>query len=322
MTVRIVVLDGYTMNPGDNPWDGVAALGEVEVYERSAVDEIVERAQGARIVVTNKAPLTAGVIARLPDLEFITVTATGYNVVDVAAAASRGIPVSNVPEYGTEAVAQFTMSLLLELVSRVGEHDRAVHEGAWSGAPDFCFWRTPPIELAGLTMGIVGLGAIGRRVATLAHAFGMSVVAAGRTGGTRRAPDIQPFAWLELDEVFERSDVVSLHCPLTEENAGFVDRQRLSRMKPSAFFLNTARGPLVDESALADALAGNVIAGAALDVASTEPIAPDNPILTAPRCIVTPHMAWGALAARRRLMQTTIDNIRAFLAGQPQNVVR
>ncbi len=320
--MRIVVLDGHTMNPGDNPWDELAALGDLEVYERSAPDEIIERARGACIVVTNKAPLDAHVLEALPDLRFIAVTATGFNVVDVDAAAARGIPVSNVPVYGTESVAQFTLALLLELVSRVGEHDRAVHEGAWAAAPDFCFWRAPLVELAGRTFGIVGLGAIGRRVGALAHALGMTVLATGRPGSAPGQPDGLPVGWCTTDELFVRSDVVSLHCPLTPENAGLVDRERLARMKPGALLLNTARGALVDEAALADALAHGVIAGAAVDVASTEPISADNPLLRAPNCIITPHIAWATLAARRRLMQTTVENVRAFLAGAPIHVVR
>lgn len=322
MTTRIVVLDGYTMNPGDNPWDAVAQLGDLEVYDRSAPDEIVPRARGAQIVITNKTPISAETIDALPDLRFIAVTATGYNVVDVAAASGRGIPVSNVPEYGTDSVAQFTMALLLELASRVGEHDQAVHDGAWAASPDFCFWRTSPVELAGLTMGLVGFGAIGRRVGELANAFGMSILAAGRPGGSRPAPSYERFSWCQVDDVFARADVVSLHCPLTEENAGLVNSERLARMKPSAFLINTARGALVDEQALADALQRGVIAAAAVDVASSEPIAAENPLLAAPRCIVTPHMAWATLAARRRLMVTTVDNLRAFLDGRPANVVR
>jgi len=320
--VRIVVLDGYTMNPGDNPWDELGSLGELVVYDRTEPERIVERAAGAEIVVTNKAPLSAETIDALTELRFITVSATGFNVVDVDAAASRGIPVSHVPAYGTDSVAQFTIALLLELASRVGEHDRAVHEGAWSAAPDFCFWRTSPVELAGLTIGIVGFGAIGRRVGELAHALGMSVLASGRRGGTREAPGYVPFAWCEVDELFARADVVSLHCPLTDDNEGLVDRARLARMKPSAFLLNTARGALVDEPALAVALQTDVIAGAAVDVASNEPISPENPLLSAPRCIVTPHMAWATLAARRRLMTTTFENVHAFLAGKPIHLVR
>lgn len=320
--MRIVVLDGHTMNPGDNPWDELAKLGRLDVYDRSSPSEIRERARGAEVLVTNKAPLDAATISALPELRFIAVTATGYNVVDTAAAADRGIPVSNVPEYGTDSVAQFTMALVLELASRVGEHDRAVRAGEWTASPDFCFWHTSPVELAGLTMGVVGFGAIGRRVAALAHAFGMSVLASGRPGGTRTSPDFEPFAWCEVDELFARADVVSLHCPLTPENAGLVDAERLGRMKPTAFFVNTARGGLVDEAALADALNRGVIAGAGVDVASTEPIAAANPLLSARGCLVTPHMAWGTLAARRRLMETTVRNVEAFRAGRPINVVR
>ncbi len=319
---RIVVLDGFTMNPGDNPWDGLARLGELDVFERSSPEEIALRARGAEILVTNKARVSAETIAAVPELRFIAVTATGYNVVDLAAATARGIPVSNVPAYGTDSVAQFAIALLLELASRVAEHDRAVHEGAWSQAPDFCFWRTSPVELAGLTFGVVGFGAIGRRAASLAHAFGMPVLAAGRPGGAREIPDYTPFSWCDVDELFARADVVSLHCPLTAENEGFVDRERLASMKQSAFLINTARGPLVNEGALAEALERGVIAGAASDVASAEPISADNPLLTAPRCIVTPHMAWATLAARRRLMATTVENVRAFLDGTPIHEVR
>ncbi len=319
--MRIVVVDGHTMNPGDNPWDELATLGELSVYDRSSPAELLERAGDADVLVTNKAPIDQAAIERLPKLRFIAVTATGYNVVDVEAASKRGIPVSNVPEYGTDSVAQFTMALVLELASRVGEHDRAVRAGEWTAAPDFCFWRTSPLELAGLTMGIVGFGAIGRRVGNLAHAFGMGVLAAGRPGGTRQSPDFEPFGWCEVDELFARADVVSLHCPLTPENDLLVNRERLARMKPGAFFINTARGGLVDEAALADALAGGQIAGAAVDVASSEPIAAKNPLRTAPACIVTPHMAWGTLAAHRRLMATTAENIRAFAQGKPINLV-
>ncbi|MDG2303485.1 MAG: D-2-hydroxyacid dehydrogenase [Candidatus Binatia bacterium] len=319
---RIVVLDGYTLNPGDNPWDDLARVGDLEVHDRSTLGEIEERARGADIVVTNKAPLSAEMIGVLAELRFIAVTATGFNVVDVGAAAARRIPVSNVPSYGTESVAQFTLALVLELASRVGEHDRAVQEGAWNASPDFCFWSTSPVELSGLTMGVVGFGAIGRRVGGLAHAFGMPVLASGRPGGGREEPGYEPFEWCDVDELFSRADVVSLHCPLTADNAGLVSRGRLARMKPGAFLINTARGPLVDEHALADALERGVLRGAAVDVASSEPIASDNPLLSAPRCIVTPHIAWATLAARRRLMKTTVDNVRAFLAGAPVNVVR
>lgn len=320
--MRIVVLDGYTLNPGDNPWAELAELGDLEIHDRSAPEQVVPRAREAEIVVTNKAVLSAEAIGALPKLAFIAVTATGYNVVDVGAAAERGIPVSNVPEYGTDSVAQFTIALLLELASRVAEHHQLVREGAWVESPDFCFWRTAPIELAGRAFGVVGFGAIGRRTAALAHAFGMKVLAAGRPGGRRPETGDVPVEWCALEELFERADVVSLHCPLTADNEGFVDAKLLARMKPSAFLLNTARGPLVNERALAEALAAETLAGAAVDVVSREPMEAGHPLLEAPRCLVTPHMAWATLAARQRLMRTTVENVRAFLAGRPIHVVR
>jgi glycerate dehydrogenase len=316
---RIVVLDGHTLNPGDNPWDALAGLGELTVYARTPSDQVVARAAGAPIVLTNKTPLMADTMAQLPELRFIGVLATGYNVVDVAAARRQGIVVSNVPEYGTDSVAQHTFALLLELCHRAGEHDAAVRAGEWLRAEDFCFWRTPPLELAGLTMGIVGFGRIGRRVGELAHAFGMRVLAAG---GTRRpAVSYEPFAWAEIAELFATADVVSLHCPLTADNERFVNAGLLARMKSTAFLINTARGLLVDEAALADALAAGRPAAAAVDVVSAEPMRPENPLLRAPRCLITPHIAWASLAARRRLMAATVENVRAFLAGRPVNVV-
>lgn len=317
--MKIVVLDGYTLNPGDNPWDALAALGDLTVYDRSAPSEVVERARGAEIVLTNKTVLDAATIAALPDVRFIAVLATGYNVVDVAAARARGIQVANVPEYGTDSVAQHVFALLLELASAVGAHDAAVHAGQWVRSPDFCFWRGSLVELAGLTMGIVGYGRIGQRVGELARAFGMRVVASGRPGkGASGGGDVER---LPIDELFAASDVVTLHCPLTADNARFVDAKLLRRMKPNAFLINTARGALIDEPALAQALRDGVLAGAGLDVLSSEPPHADNPLLTAPRCIVTPHVAWATLAARRRLMATAVENVRAWLAGAPINLV-
>ncbi|HXQ24655.1 MAG TPA: D-2-hydroxyacid dehydrogenase [Candidatus Acidoferrales bacterium] len=306
--MRIVVLDGYTLNPGDNPWDEVARLGELTVYERTPTEHIVPRARDADVILTNKTPLTAATLAQLPALRFISVLATGYNIVDTEAARRRGIPVSNVPEYGTDSVAQHVFALLLELCHHVGLHDSAVKSGEWTRSPDFCFWKSPPLELAGLTMGIIGFGRIGRRVGALAQALGMRVVTAGR-------------GMADFWKVFSAADVVSLHCPLTSENAGFVNRELLQRMKPSAFFVNTARGGLVDERALAEALNAGVLAGAAVDVVAVEPMRADNPLLTARNCVITPHIAWASLAARRRLMATTVQNVAAFLAGQPINVV-
>lgn len=315
----IVVLDGYTLNPGDNPWDALAELGALTVYDRTAPELIVPRARDAAVVLTNKTPLMADTLAQLPRLRFISVLATGYNVVDVAAARAQGIAVANVPEYGTDSVAQHVFALVLELAHRVGAHDAAVHAGAWTAAPDFCFWQSPPIELAGLTMGIVGFGRIGRRVGELAHALGMQVIAASRS--RREPPAYRPFRWGNIPAVFAGADIVSLHCPLTEETTAFVNRDLLRRMKPSAWLINTARGGLVDEAALADALNAGRLAGAAVDVVSEEPIGATNPLLGARNCLITPHMAWGSLAARRRLMAATVENVRAFLAGRPINVV-
>ena len=317
--MKIVVLDGYTLNPGDNPWNDLARLGDLQVHDRTDDADVLARAAGAQIVLTNKTPLSRDTLERLPELRFIGVLATGYDVVDVEAARQRGIPVANVPEYGTDSVAQHTFALLLELCHRVGRHDSAVKAGRWATSKDFCFWDAPPIELAGLTIGIIGFGRIGQRVGMLAHAFGMSVTAA--VGTRRSTPPYQPFTWLETNELFSAADVVTLHCPLTPDNERFVGRDLLARMKPSAFLLNTARGPLVDEQALADALNENRLAGAAVDVVSSEPIHPDNPLLTARNCLITPHMAWGSLAARKRLMAATVSNVEAFLRGRATNVV-
>ncbi len=316
--MKVVVLDGYTLNPGDNPWEALARLGELVVHDRTEPSRIVERARGATVVLTNKTPLDAATLAQLPELRFIGVLATGYNIVDVEAARQRGVVVSNVPEYGTDSVAQHVFALLLELCHHVGAHDAAVHAGEWSASKDFCFWKSPPVELAGKTMGIVGLGRIGRRVAELARAFGMEVVAAGRGPAAESTPSVPR---LPVVELFTAADVVSLHCPLTPANTGFVDRQLLARMKPSAFLINTARGGLVEEAALAEALRGGRLGGAAVDVVSAEPMRVDNPLLEAPNCIITPHIAWASLAARRRLMATAVANVEAFLAGEPVNVV-
>jgi len=318
--MNIVVLDGYTLNPGDNPWDALEQLGKLTVYDRTPADKVVERARAADVLLTNKTPLSASVLRQLPDLRFIAVLATGYNIVDATAARARNVPVANVPEYGTDSVAQHVFALLLELCHQVGRHNTAVQAGAWSKAADFCFWQTPPVELAGLKMGVVGFGRIGRRVGELAHAFGMTVIAAGGSG--RFVPPYTPFAWLDsVRELFAQADVVSLHCPLTADNREFVDAALLGRMKASSFLINTARGALVSERALADALNGGTLAGAAVDVVSVEPMRPNNPLLGARNCIITPHMAWGSLAARRRLMATTVRNVQAFLAGHPINVV-
>lgn len=317
--MKIVVLDGFTLNPGDNPWTGVEAQGEFTVYDRTSADQILERSAGADILLTNKTPLSAETIAQLPDLKFISVLATGFNVVDVAAARERNIPVSNVPIYGTDSVAQFVFALLLELSHNVALHSSLVKEGAWTAQPDFCFWRTPLIELKGKTMGIVGFGRIGRRTAEVAAAFGMKVIAHDLYQG--QTPDHDGFEWVEIEDLFKRSDVVSLHCPLTPENTGFVNAALLKTMKPTSFLINTSRGPLVAEADLADVLNAGTLAGAAVDVVSSEPIQPDNPLLTAKNCLITPHIAWATLEARSRLMQTTVENVAGFIAGHPVNVV-
>jgi len=317
--MRMVVLDGHTLNPGDNPWEAVAALGELTVHDRTAPGQVVPRAAGAGIILTNKTPISAETLSALPELKFISILATGYNIVDVAAAADRGVVVSNVPVYATDAVAQFTFALLLEFCHRAGDHASAVAGGRWAACEDFCFWLAPQVELAGKRMGIVGFGRIGRRVGQLAHAFGMEVLAADVSRA--EPPPYGPFAWADVAELFAAADVVSLHCPQTPRTAGMVNAELLARMKPSAFLINTSRGGLVVEADLAEALNAGRIAAAAVDVVSAEPIAPDNPLLTAKNCIVTPHIAWASLEARRRMMAVTAENVAAFLAGRPINVV-
>ncbi len=317
--MRIVVLDGHTLNPGDNPWTAVERLGELTVYDRTAPADIVRRSAEADVVLTNKTPLSAETLGQLPALRFISVLATGYNIVDVAAARRRGIPVSNVPVYGTDSVAQFVFALLLELCHHVAQHAEQVHRGEWARRKDFSFWTTPLTELAGRTMGIVGFGRIGRRVGELAHAFGMSVSAHDPFPG--EAPAYEPFDWKSIEDVFAEADVVSLHCPQTAENRGIVDARMLALMKPDAVLINTARGGLVNEADLAAALNEGCIAGAGLDVVSEEPVRPDNPLLGARNCLITPHIAWATLAARRRLMQATAEDVAAFASGSPINVV-
>mgnify|MGYP001334094294 CR=1 FL=1 len=315
---QIVVLDGYTLNPGDLSWTALEALGALALYDVTPPELTVSRARSAEIVLTNKTVLTRTVLAQLPRCRYVGVLATGYNVVDLPAATERGIVVTNVPAYGTHSVAQATVALLLELTNHVGHHAQTVREGRWSRNRDFCYWDRPLIELAGLTMGLIGLGRIGQAVAEIAHAFGMSVLAYDPLP----APAAPP--WLrrvELDEVFRQSDVVSLHCPLTAANTGLVNAARLALMKPTAFLLNTARGPLVNEADLAAALNAGRIAGAGLDVLAVEPPAPDNPLLQARHCVITPHIAWATRQARLRLLATAVANVRAFLAGTPENVV-
>jgi glycerate dehydrogenase len=317
--MKIVVLDGRPLAAEREAWAELDRLGDVEVYEDSSPEEIRSRARGAAVLIANKAPVRADLIDGLPDLRFIAITATGFDCVDVAAARRRGIPVSNVPEYGTDSVAQFVFALLLELCHHVAVHDAAVRAGEWSSQPDFCLRKTALIELAGRTMGIAGFGRIGRRVGELARAFGMTVLAYDPLRGPSSAEC--PVTWCELDDLFARADVISLHCPLTPQTAGLVNRERLRRVKPNALLINTARGGLIVEQDLAEALNAGRLAGAAVDVVSSEPIRPDNPLLTASRCLITPHIAWATQEARRRLLQATVANVVAFLDGRPTNVV-
>ena len=319
--MNIVVLDGFTLNPGDLDWSPLERLGNVQVYDRTGDDErsIAQRASGAEIVLTNKTPLTAAVIEQLSGLKYIGVLATGYNVIDVDAAASRGIPVTNIPTYGTDSVAQMVFAHLLNLCHHVVEHSQDVRGGGWARSPDFSYWLRPQIELAGKTMGIVGFGRIGRRVGGVAHAFGMRVIAHDVYHGNE--PDWPDFAWREIDELLAEADVVSLHCPLTPENTGLIDSEKLGLMKRNAFLLNMSRGPLVVDADLAEALRAGVIAGAGIDVLEQEPPAADNPLYAAPNVTITPHIAWATREARSRLLATAAENIRAFFDGRPVNVV-
>lgn len=317
--MKITVLDGYTLNPGDNPWTELEALGEVTVYDRTSPTQIVERAAEADILLTNKTPLGAETLRHLPHLKFISVLATGYNIVDVEAAREHGVPVSNVPEYGTDSVAQHVLAAILHFARHCALHGQLVREGRWERSTDFCFWETSQVELVGKRLGIIGFGRIGRRVGELAQALGMEVLAYDVQQST--PPDYEPFAWRSVEEVFSEADFVTLHCPQTAENAGMVNRDLLQRMQPHAIFINTARGGLVNEQDLAEALNQGKLAGAALDVLSSEPPPAENPLLQAQNCLVTPHIAWATLEARRRLMAITVNNVRAFLQGTPQNVV-
>ena len=317
--MKIVVLDGHALSPGDLSWEGLRAIGELQIFDRTAEDQIVARAHDAEIVLTNKTELSAQTLRQLKKTRYIGVLATGYDVVDVQAARELGISVTNIPTYGTASVAQFTFALLLELCHHVGLHSEATRVGEWSRSPDFSFWKAPLTELAGRTIGIVGMGQIGRRVAELAVAFEMQVVGADEV--KRPVPAWPGFRWYEVDELLANSDVVSLHCPLLPQTRGIINSKSLARMKPTAFLINTSRGPLVVEQDLADALNSGRLAGAAVDVLSSEPPSADNPLLPAKNCIVTPHIAWATKEARTRLLETAIANLRAFLDGHPINVV-
>ncbi len=319
--MKLVVLDGYTENPGDLRWDALEAFGELTVYDRTAYAEsplIAERLADCEIAITNKTPISRATIEACPSLRLIAVLATGYNVVDTVCARERGIPVVNVPSYGTASVSQFSIALLLEICHHIGHHDATVHAGRWQQSPDWCYWDYPLIELEGKTMGIVGFGRIGQAEGRIAAALGMRVLAydvhptdAGRSIGT----------YVTLDELLAQADVVSLHCNLTPENTGFLNAEAIAKMKDGASLLNNARGQLLNEQDVADALNSGKLAAAGLDVVSTEPVRADNPLLTAKNCILTPHISWAPLESRQRIMDTTAENIRAWLNGAPIHVV-
>ena len=318
--MKIVILDGYTENPGDLSWEALARFGELCVYDRSPDDdaEIARRIGDAEIVLTNKCPIRRAVMDACPQLRYISVLATGYNIVDVACAREKGIPVSNVPTYGTAAVGQFAIALLLEICHHVAHHSEAVHEGRWASNPDWCFWDYPLIELAGKTMGIIGFGRIGQTTGRIAKAMGMTILATG----SRESEAGRAIAdYVTLDELLERSDVVVLHCPLFPSTQGIINRETIAKMKDGVILINNSRGPLVVEQDLADALNSGKIYAAGLDVVSTEPIRDDNPLLTARNCFITPHISWAPKESRERIMSITAENLRAFLEGAPVNLV-
>lgn len=317
--MKIIILDGYTLNPGDLSWQGLEDLGELTVYDRTPEDKILHRSRDADILLTNKTPLTADTISGLPQLKYIGVLAMGYNVVDTEAARQRNIPVTNAAGYGTFSVAQLSFALILELCHRVQQHSDSVMQGQWASSPDFCYWNAPLVELQGKTLGIIGYGSIGQRVAAIGSAFGMKIMVSDRSASATSRQEGLHLA--EVDELLSQADIVSIHCPLTEETRGMINRRSLQRMKPTAFLINTARGPIVVEDDLADALRNGVIAAAGLDVLNTEPPAADNPLYKLPNCLITPHIAWATLEARQRLMEIVVENLKGFLEGKEVNVV-
>lgn len=316
--MKIVILDGYTENPGDLSWEGFKNLGEVEVYDRTPADEIAGRIADAEIVIINKTPITRETLAMCPNIRYIGVLATGFNVVDTEACTEAGIIVSNIPAYGTEAVGQFAIALLLEICHHVGHHSKAVHEGRWSSCPDWCFWDYPLIELSGKTMGIIGFGRIGRTTGRIAKALGMKIVACDEypTGDGKELGE-----YVGLEELLEQSDVIALHCPLTPENTGLICKEAIHKMKDGVIIINNSRGPLINEEDLAAALNSGKVGAAGLDVVGSEPIRDDNPLLKAKNCFITPHISWAPKESRQRLMDLAVDNLSAFLSGKPINVV-
>lgn len=316
--MKIVVLDGHALNPGDLSWDFLAQFGTYTVYDRTTEDQIVSRIGDAEIVLLNKTPISAATLDACPSIKMICVLATGYNVVDCSAAKARGIPVCNVPDYGTAAVAQFTFALLLELCHQVGHHGQTVRDGKWCDCADFCYWDTPQMELAGKTIGIIGFGRIGRAVGNIAKAFGMHVIAYNRS----QCDEGKAIGnYVNLDELLATADIISLHCPLSAENTGIINEDSIAKMKDGVILLNTARGPLVDEAAITAALESGKVRGFACDVISSEPMKENNPLKSAPNCIVTPHMAWAPVESRQRIASCTERSIRAFLEGSPINTV-
>lgn len=317
--MKIVILDGYTENPGDLSWEGFEKLGELTVYDRTPSDKIVERIGDAEVVYTNKTPITKETLDACSNVKFIGVLATGYNVVDVNAAKEKGIPVSNIPTYGTDAVAQYAIALLLELCHHVGEHSDCVKKGDWTNNVDWCFWNYPLVELVGKTMGIIGFGRIGQKTAKIAQALGMKVLAYDAYKNSDLESETCKYA--DLDELLANADVISLHCPLFPETEGIVNKNTIAKMKDGVMIINTSRGPLIVEEDLRDALNSGKVAGAAVDVVSTEPIKMNNPLLEAKNTIITPHIAWAPKESRQRLMDIAVDNLKAFVEGTPINVV-
>lgn len=318
--MKIVVLDGYTLNPGDISWDGFNDLGELTLYDRTPEEEIIERVGKAEIVLTNKTPLSSETLKHLPHLKYIGVLATGYNIVDIESTNNQGIVVTNTPAYGTASVSQMAFALLLELCHHVQRHSDSVMAGKWSASSDWCFWDYPLVELQDKTIGIFGFGNIGHKTADIATAFGMNIMAHNRNESDQSHR--KNFRWARLSEIFREADVITLHCPLTPETKGIINRSNLALMKSTSFLINTARGPLIVEEDLAEALNNDVIAGAGLDVLSVEPPARNNPLFQAKNCIITPHISWATKEARIRLMDIAGTNLRSYLDGSPVNVVR
>ncbi|MCI6059814.1 MAG: D-2-hydroxyacid dehydrogenase [Dorea sp.] len=317
--MKIVVLDGYTLNPGDISWEGMEAYGDVTVYDRTKAEDVVERIGDAEVVYTNKTPITKETLDACPSVKFIGVLATGYNIVDIEAAKEKGIPVSNIPTYGTAAVSQFAIALLLELCHHIGAHSDAVKAGEWTNNADWCFWKYPLVELAGKTMGIIGFGRIGQDTGRIAQALGMKVLAYD----SFRKPELESETchYADLDTLLAESDVISLHCPLFPSTEGIINKDSIAKMKNGVMIINDSRGPLIVEQDLRDALDSGKVAGAALDVVSTEPIQMDNPLIGAKNVILTPHIAWAPKESRQRLMDIAVDNLKAYVDGAAQNVV-